>query len=311
MAEEYDKGPDNNRSGNDKAYHDEQEGLDAVGVRLVSKALLFRQDRIKPSSRMKDGGMRRGCRNPLTGKRRTYLRIATRIDRRNRHGNRPVIAHRQRSIKRTVGPCAHVASRRRCSRRYGQVHGRYNMAAFHAPPVPYVLPIQLGDIIVDLHKIRNAVTQRHIDALIAYVVEHIHGAVVLIKRIRRLARASLFSPGTLESDLGKAYAFRRRSIGRFALAGHNLHRSHRKLALLRRHGIKVPPHGGKRPVEIERPGFDNRQGTVRLNRRIDYDTRTRIAFCLGVLGSREKSDAQSAQYRQRCERSSGAAKAML
>ena len=292
MAEEHNKGPDNNRGGNDKTHHDEQERFDAVGVRLVGKSLLFRQDRVKPSSRMKNGRMRRGPRNPLTGKRRANLRVAARIDRRNRHGDSPVITHRQRPIERTVSPCAHVASRRcRCPRGYGQVHGRHDMAAFHAPPVPYVLPIQLGHVIIDLHEIRNAVAQRYIDAFVAYVVEHIHGAIALVERVRRLARPALFSPGSLERDFGKARAFRRRGVGRFALAGRNLHRSHRKLAFVRRHGVEVPPHGGKRPVEIERPGFDNGQGPVRLNRRVDHDARTRIAFRLGILRNCKKGNA--------------------
>ena len=259
MAEEHEHRPHDNADGNNQAHHNEEKRLQAGGVRLVRKLGLVFEHGVESIAHMFVGCRARYV-HPFRREYRVDFGIAACAHRRNLRVNRAIIANRQASIKRAVAPRAHVVARanlRACRNRNRERRGY--MIAIDRPTMADILPIHLGDVVVNLNEIRNGVREGHRDFRIGFIEEHIHGVLVLVDGIRRVSRAASLAPRTLKFYGGKRLGLTRRLIG-------ERHRFHRKHAFLGRHVVEGPPHRREIAGEIEcaRFGDIKRAVCVRL-----------------------------------------------
>ena len=180
------------------------------------------------------------------------------------------------------------------------------MVAVDRPTMADILPIHLGDVVVNLNEIRNGVRERHRDFRIGFVEEHIHGVLVLVDGVRRVSRAAGLAPRSLEFYGGKRLGLTCGLIGK-------RYRFHRKHAFLGRHVVEGPPHRCKiaRKIECARFGDIKRAVGVRLGIYRDawacvrFGVRVRRHACKhGNGGNRDNKELQNEGTREAFLRSS-------
>ena len=157
MAEEHEHRPHDNADGGNQAHHNEEKRLQTGGVRLVRKLGFIFEHGVESIAHMLVGRRARNV-HPFRREYRVDFSIAARAYRRNLRVNRAIIANRQASIKRAVAPRAHVVARanlRACRNRNRERRGY--MIAIDRPTMADILPIHLGDVVVNLNEIRNGV----------------------------------------------------------------------------------------------------------------------------------------------------------